>query len=126
MRIPQIPGKPRRLCHVAAAPPENCSQDAPAIQRITGKQIKNRQQQIPSSDQKKHDSGGEVTSRVSDLGAAKSEYGKKKTGGRASDSDAKFRARILRRAAHSGQAAEGMKHDLFDLDAFGAGHERMR
>ena len=118
-------GDPGRLANVAATFPDDRSQHASTIERITWKQVEYRQQKISGADEKEKCSPEIEVQRRGQNHPAERDQRKQKTRRRPSDRNAKFRFRILRLSFQTREAAEGMQDNLLDLNSFGATHQRM-
>ena len=119
-------GDARGLANVAAALPNDGAQHTAAVERIAGKQIEDREQEISGADKEKECRAEIELQRCSDDHPAKGDQRKHKARRRPSHRDAKFSFRICRLCSHSRESAKRMQHDLFNVDAFGTPHQCVR
>src|SRR5205814_1584840 len=96
------------VANVAASFPDDRSQHASAVERITWKQIEYRQQEISRADEKEKRSPEIEVQRRRQHHSPERDQRKQKTCCRTSDRNAKLRFRIFRLSFQTREAAEGM------------------
>src|ERR1043165_4466210 len=106
--------------------PEEGAQDAPAVERVAGQEVRGGDGEVPEADDGER-GGQRVLAREPGEGEA-CERGRadEEARTRPGDGDAELGARVVGFASQARQPAERVKHDLVALDAFGAREERVR
>jgi hypothetical protein len=106
--------------------PEIRPQNSAAVERVTGKHIENRQQEIQQTKRKKKPRDNVRAERIKRRHQNEKKDREQETRRRSRDGDAKFGARCFRRVSEAGQTAERMKHDFKNLHFFHSGGDGVR